>query len=417
MTYRSTTHAHRIEIVQRHQQGQSYHQIAVAMHLNYYTVRKWCRRQQRQGWRGIEPCSRTPSTGVLSHFHPVIKYVALRLKRQHPGWGLDKLRLELQRHPDLAGEQLPARSSLHSYLKQFYPRLRQHRPARTHRPQPSIERAGAAHEGWQMDFKGDYSFPHLGKVKPFMVCDEYTSAPLAGLLHTARRGGVTMRDVQHNLRQVFVQWGLPDRLRMDRDPIWVGSSRLEFPSILMLWLVGLGVTPVINRAHRPTDNAQVERCNGIWVEQVARGANPTSWAALQAATDAAWYDRCHCLPSRNPACAGQPPAQAVPDLLRPRRPFDPQQEADVLQMERVYAYLAQWHWQRVVDVTGQFSLGGYQRHVSRSYVAHLLNLHFDPLAGEFIAATIDGRILGSFLLPILQPATLIGTGSLPLDTS
>ncbi len=68
-------------------------------------------------------------------------------------------------------------------------------------------------------------------------------------------------------------------------------------------------------------------------------------------------------------------------------------------------------------MTGQFSLGGYQRHVPRHYVGHLLNLHFDPHAGEFIAATIDGRILKRFLLPILQPATLMGTGSLLLDTS
>ncbi len=328
MTYHTTTHAQRIELVQRHQQGQSYHQIAAAVRLNYYTVRKWCRLRQRQGWSALEPRQPTSQQRALRHFHPLVKYVLLKLKRQHPGWGLDKLRLALQRRPSLGGQRLPARSTLHTYLRQFYPRLREHRPARTQRPQAAAGRANAAHQCWQMDFKGEYVFTTLGKVKPFMVCDEYTSAPLAGILHTGKRGGVTQRAVQHNLRQVFAQWGLPDRLRMDRDPIGVGSSRLEFPSVLLLWLVALGITPVINRPHRPTDNAQVERCNGIWVEQVARGPQPPTWTALQAQTDAAWYDRCHCLPSRNPACAGRPPpapfqtccGSVVPIIPSRRRP-------------------------------------------------------------------------------------------------
>lgn len=418
MTNRTTSHAQRLEIVHRSQQGRSYHQIAVALGLNYYTVRKWCRRYQRQGWSGIEPLPvATVRSGSLRHFHPLVKYGTLKLKRQHPGWGLDKLRLELQRRPSLAGHRLPKRSTLHAYLRQFYPRLRRHRPARTQRPPTAARRASAPHQCWQMDFKGAYPFATLGKVKPFIVCDEYCSAPLAGILHSGQPGAVTMRDVQRNLRHLFAQWGLPDSLRMDRDPVWVGSSRLEFPSLLMLWLVGLGVTPIINRPHRPTDNAQVERCNGIWVDQVARGATPATWSELQHQTDVAWRDRRECLPSRNPACGGRPPVLAVPELLRACRPYHPQQEAALLEMQRVYTYLAGWRWQRVVDVSGQFSLGGYQAHVPRRYVGHLLNLHFDPLAAEFVAATIDGQTLKRFLLPLLEPTTLIGTGSLSLDTS
>ena len=68
-----------------------------------------------------------------------------------------------------------------------------------------------------------------------------------------------MRLVQKDLRQVFARWGLPDAIRMDRDPIFVGSTRLEWPSTLILWLLGLGIQPIINRAYRPTDNAKVVR--------------------------------------------------------------------------------------------------------------------------------------------------------------
>ncbi|MBL8133619.1 MAG: DDE-type integrase/transposase/recombinase [Anaerolineae bacterium] len=422
MEQRTTSPAQRVALVERHQAGESYHQIARDCGLNYYTVRKWCRRQRRVGWAGVaQVCGSSRRRGALSHFSDRVKYVALKLKRQHPGWGLDKLLLEMQRRPSLQGHRLPRRSSLYNYLKSFYPRLRLHRPPRCQRPRLTQSRASEAHQCWQMDFKGEVPFVHLDKVKPFIVCDEYTSAPLAGILHSGQPGALTMADVQHDLRQVFSQWGLPDRLRMDRDPLWVGSSRLDFPSRLLLWLVGLGVTPVINRPHRPTDNAQVERCNGIWFEQVARGAQPATWDALQQQTDRAWQDRRELLPSRNPRCAGQPPAVAVPALLSPRRPFARDREAALFDLQQVFAYLATWKWQRVVDITGQISLGSFSRRVlpqtPRTRHRQLIALHFDLPLRLFVARTLDGEPLSTFTLPYLSPDFLMGTGSVNLDSS
>lgn len=206
MNNHTTTHAQRVDMVQRHQEGASYHTLAQHYGLNYYTVRKWCRRYRQQGWDGLK-LPRQTIPRPLSRFHPLVRYVLLKLKRQHPGWGLDKLRLELQRRPSLQAGRLPKRSSLHSYLRRFYPRLRHHRPAITHRPQPSCERASSVHECWQIDFKGEVIFPQLGKVKPFKVCDEFSSAPLAGIIHSGQRGAVTMRHVQQNLKHLCCQWG------------------------------------------------------------------------------------------------------------------------------------------------------------------------------------------------------------------
>ena len=421
MHHRTTSLAQRVALVERHQAGESYHQIARDLGLNYYTVRKWCRQQRRFGWAGISHGSAAPRRrGALSHFSHLVKYVALKLKRQHPGWGLDKLLLEMRRRQSLQRQRLPKRSSLYTYLKSFYPRLRAHRPPRSQPACLTQARAHEVHQCWQMDFKGDVSFVHLGKVKPFIVCDEHTSAPLAAILHPGQPGTVTMNDVQHDLRRVFEQWGLPDGLRMDRDPVWVGSSRLDFPSRLLLWLVGLGVTPLINRPHRPTDNAQVERCNGIWVEHVARGLQPRTWDELQQQTDQAWHDRRELLPSRNPRCAGQPPARAVPALHWPRRRFARDAEAQLFEIERVFAYLAAWRWQRVVDITGQISLGGFNRRIlpqmPRARRRQLITLRFDPQLRLFAAFTLDGLRLSTFTLPYLSPDFLMGTGSAHMDS-
>ena len=48
------------------------------------------------------------------------------------------------------------------------------------------------------------------------------------------RANLTTRSVQADLRQVFSQWGLPDAIRIDRYPIFVGSTRLEWPKLLLL---------------------------------------------------------------------------------------------------------------------------------------------------------------------------------------
>lgn len=91
-----------------------------------------------------------------------------------------------------------------------------------------------------------------------------------------------MRDVQADLRLVFTQRGLPDRLRMDRDLLSVRSSRLEFPAVLITVVDWISDTTLVNRPHRP---------NGIWGDHIAQGASPDSYGALQLAVDRAWQDR------------------------------------------------------------------------------------------------------------------------------
>jgi hypothetical protein len=130
-----------------------------------------------------------------------------------------------------------------------------------------------------MDFKGDEPLARGAPILvPWAVSDEASGAPLARFMHAVRvRGnhrGLTTRHVQADLRRVFAQWGLPDALRMDRDAVFIGSSRLEWPGLLLCWLVGLGIRPIINRSFRPTDNSLVER--STYLEERCPGRRPLS---------------------------------------------------------------------------------------------------------------------------------------------
>lgn len=422
MRKENVSHAERVEMVERHLAGEGLGDIALAMGVNYYTARHWWRRWHKGGWEALAPQPPGPQPqGRLSRFDPLVRYVALRLKREHPGWGPDVILLHMRRRPSLRSKRLPGRSSLAAYLQPYMLRLAPHRHLPTRRPAPPIASPSCVHVRWQMDFKGSVKIANVGSVAPLNICDEYSSAPLANVIFTASTArpskGLTYQDIQDTLRSVFARWGLPQQLRMDRDPLWIGSTRLEWPGTFLLWLVGLGVVPVINRPRRPTDNAQIERSNRTWMDHVGRGAEVNSLAELQCRSDEASHDRRHYLPSRNTHCQGLPPAVAFPELVHTGRPYRPEQEADLFSMMWVYEYLAEWEWQRKVDNSGYISMADHNRFVSKQHRGQIVKVRFDSIDARFVAHDVAGVKLASFTLPVIDPDYIRGPGSQFLDSS
>lgn len=415
MAQKETTQAERIEMVERHQNGETLATIAMSKNRSVYTVRKWWRAYRDQGWAGLEAKDKgPPEVGALGRFDPMVKYVTLRLKRQHPGWGTPMLRLNMQRQSSLANKVIPGDTALWNYLKQFGDRLIKPKRLPTKRPQPETPKRGQQpHECWEMDFKGDEWVAGCDKiVAPFAFSDEASGAPLGRIIHELRvkgnRLGLTVRTVQADLRQVFSQWGLPDTLRMDRDPLFVGSGRLEWPSTLLLWLVGLGIQPIINRSYRPTDNALVERSHRTWKADVLVGGRYVDLVALQCFSDQTLEDRrCH-LPSGHKNNQGLPPILAFPDLTTPRHPYAVDWERTLFRLERVDAYLAQWKWRRKVDKSGRISMADNNYRVSRHYRGQIVKIHFDPKTRDFVSTNMDDQEIARIQLVDVSKDFILG---------
>jgi transposase InsO family protein len=389
----------------------SYEQIAAETGIGYYTVRRWCRAYREGGWAALCPKqAHRPARGKLSSFDPLVQYVVLRLKREHPKWGADLIRLKLTHRASLKGKRLPSRSALADYLKPYLPRITKRYRAVCRRATSPVIQITQAHECWQMDFKGAEPLGACGSSAPFMIADGATSAALYTRLYPGTLKGVTWRTVQQDLREAFTTWGLPDYLRMDRASIFVGSTRLEWPSELHLWLVGLGVTPIINRAHRPTDNARVERQNGTWKNHVAVGAQFATLSEAQAATDEARADRLLWLPSRNKICQGKAPLIACPKLIIPRRAYHPAQERHLFDFERVALYLSDWYWLRQVDQTGCISLANRNVSIGRDYSQQAVKIIFDLETQQFVAQAYDDTCttLHCFSLPEVTADHIMG---------
>jgi hypothetical protein len=418
MARRETTHRERMAMVEAKLNGLSLKQVAHQAGVHRDTARYWWRQYRDHGWSALLPAARQPTpTGSLSRFHPLVRYVALRLKRQHPKWGPDVLLLKLRQRASLRGHKLPSRSALAAYLSPYLPRLQPARRVTVKRPTTATPVVNAPHVCWQMDFKGDERLGSCGSFAPFMVVDAYTSAPLETRLYPAGLKGVNGRTVQDNLRQVFTTWGLPDFIRMDRGSVFVGSTRLEWPSTLLLWLAGLGITPQINAAGRPTQNAQVERQNQTWLYHVAVGAAYPTVCWAQHATDTARYERLAWLPSRNRACGGRAPLQAQPDLCVPRRVYHPSQESRLFDWERVELYLSDWRWGRMVDKVGAISLADHNVYISNQHVGQAVEVTYDLALHRFVARACDLAriILRDFELSVITPQSIIGQVITPSD--
>jgi hypothetical protein len=269
-----------------------------------------------------------------------------------------------------------------------------------------------------MDFKGAETLGACGSSAPFMLVDVFTSAPLHTQLYPGTLKGVTWRTVQAELRTAFTDWGLPDFIQMDRGSVFVGSSRLEWPSGLLLWLVGLGVMPIVNRPHCPTDNAHVERQNGIWQQRVAWGANFATCTQAQQATDQSRHDQLRRLPSRNRHCQGHPPLIACPELTRPRRAYAQDRERELFDFERVVLYLSDWSWRRLVNQTGCISLADHNISVGRAYHGQSVSVIFDLDVQQFMAQAYDDArtVLRQFSLPEVTPEYILGLENLTLGT-
>ena len=408
MSDRNTTHAQRVLMIERHLSKEKLADIAEDMQLNFYTVRKWWRLYRDKGWSALipKPPGSSPDR-TLRRFDPMVKYVALRLKREHPKWGLDLLLLHMGRRESLSGIALPSRTALYNYLRPYYPRIKGglSRLSEASYPTEEVSELDGVHQRWQMDFKGEVRLSGVGEVKPFNVCDEFSSAPLGGIIHLKRSGrgnGLTSRDVQTDLREIFSQWGLPQQLRMDRDSLWVGSSRMEWPGVVLLWIVGLGITPVINPGGSPTKNAQIERCNRTWREHVYEGNQHLNDLELQAFTDQAWQDRREALPTRNQHCEGNPPFIAYPELTHTGRYYSPEQEEKLFDMQRVYDYLSQWEWQRTVNSSGCIYLAKISQSVGRQFAKQIVKINFDSKDKKFVARAVDGTELRRFTIPAIS---------------
>ena len=113
-----TTMEQRRQFAEQHQSGRTYVEIAERYGVSSMCVRYWCRRLRRGTKRKVRE-----KLGLLSRFDPLVRYVLLRLRLEHPGWGPNRIQSGLRKRASLLGQALPSEAEIGRYLHQW-PRFR-----------------------------------------------------------------------------------------------------------------------------------------------------------------------------------------------------------------------------------------------------------------------------------------------------
>jgi hypothetical protein len=383
MAMRVTGLDDRMTIVALAQAGHTDTDIANRTGWSICTVRKWRRRGARQGIEGLVSKMGRPPKGAMSTFAPVISDTLRSWREAHPGWGPTTLRVELGNddwmQDEVGDESLPSRTTIARWLSQE--ELTRSYERHEDLPQPSSTSAQSPHEEWELDARGYEKIDDVGVVALLNVNDRFSRAKILsypcwlGKRRASRHP--TTEDYQTAFRVAATEWGLPDRLFVDRDSVFYDNgSKSPFPTRFHLWLQALGVDLIVGPPHRPRKRSITERSHQTWEGQVLEGQVFATWEELRLALGRRQRFLNEDLPCTS--LGDKPPLLAYPEARVPRRLYRPEWEAELMDRERVYAYLAQGKWFRKGSNVGAFCLGNQRYILGKDWIGKYAEIAFEP---------------------------------------
>lgn len=406
---KSTTLEERQEILMLAQSGLTDKEIAGRVGWSKSTVKKWRQRGERYGRAGLASKMGRPVRGALSSYPAAVRETIHCWREAHPGWGPKTLRAELDKHPEFQRQTLPDPSSIGRYLKEQGFSRRYER--RNELPESSQAEANEAHEVGDMDGRGYERVADVGVVSLINLNDRFSQGRLLSypcwLGQKRCQRHANTEDYQIVLRLAFTDWGCPQRLQVDRESVFYDNSpQSPFPTRLHLWLLALGVSLPFGRPNQPTDQAMTERSHQLWEGQ-----------CLQGQAYDAWQDRYLTLRQRrdflnhNLPCSSldnQPPLAAFPDAVHSQRPYRPEWEAQMLDLTRVFDYLAQGRWFRLASKDGTFSLGGYVYYAGTAWKRQQLEITFDASDQHLLCHDEAGTLIKRLPIRAITVENLMG---------
>jgi len=157
------------------------------------------------------------------------------------------------------------------------------------------------------------------------------------------------------LRLAFEQFGLPKAIQVDKDSVFIdNTSRSAFPSLIQLFLLGLGIDLSFITVPPPAKQAMVERSHQTLDKQVLKGKIYKSWHELFINTN----KRRGILNEKYPCrtLGKRAPMKVYPEAIHSRRPYSIEKETKLLDLNRIEKSLAHYTWYRKISKVKTLSL-------------------------------------------------------------
>lgn len=215
----------------------------------------------------------------------------------------------------------------------------------------------------------------------------------AGFFPLKQINEVEIEDIQVFLLKTFESWGLPRQIRVDNGQPFRTASR-DVPSALVLWLTGLGIDVIFNKAHTPQQNGVVENHNGLtarWSEAHTK----TSVEELQKAINEVKQKHLYEFPVVN--LNGKTRINAFPELIKNQRKY----QKSTFEFQRVLDFLSLFCWVRIVDKTGCISLLHQKIHLGKRWSRKSISLSVDAKLDCFTAYDEQAQLIKQFSIKSL----------------
>jgi hypothetical protein len=246
------------------------------------------------------------------------------------------------------------------------PRLALHEPEE--RPEPGVE--------WGLDFHDVSTVPSdpEGKqqhvVEILNLVDHGSSAVVTSEPASDYNAETALRTVAG----VLVEQGCPDRIRLDRDPRWVGSwTAKDFPAPMLRFLQCVGIDPRVCPPQRPDKNPFVERYHRNFKYECQLIERPSDLHSTVAVNQR--YVRFYNFERPNQAitCGNQPPRTKFPEMTA----LSPVPQ--IIDPDRWLLALTDKSYKRRLDRNGCFQLGNQTYYVQKKR------------RGQIVVIWVDGQ--------------------------
>jgi len=207
---------------------------------------KWLSRYNSGGKDALCDQSRRPHLSPLKTDGD-IETAVLALRDRHQAWGGRKIKARLEA---LGHENIPSPSTITAILRR-HGRIEPDE-AQKHKPWQRFEHE-TPNRLWQMDFKGHFPL-ELGRCHPLTVLDDHSRFALC----LKACGNERHETVKETMTNVFLRYGLPERMTMDNGSPW-GSDRDHPYTSFTVWLMHLGIRVSHSRPFHPQTQGKDER--------------------------------------------------------------------------------------------------------------------------------------------------------------
>jgi transposase InsO family protein len=393
-------YAERYRLRQLRQQHPDWSQVKLAQELghSYSWVKKWLKRlaqsapDDNQVLRGRSRAPKHPRPAIAPE---VVKEI-LTIRDEPPGGlqripGPETIKYYLHQNQALkeAGAYLPSSTSTIWRILAENGRI-----LRPNQPEYTPLTRNPAMQVWEMDFKDvtsvqlEPSQKRMHLVESLNIVDTGSSM----LVDNQPRADYNAETVIDSLVQTWRWYGLPQQMRFDRDPRFIGSwSADDFPAPLMRLMLNLGIDVEVCPPRQPWQNPYVERFNRTYKYEGIFIYQPQTLEQTEDMNRDVKYHYNYQRPNQALTCHNQPPAVAFANL--PSLPQLP----DIIDPDHWLKSVDQQLYKRRVNADGTVQLGKQRYYIQRKLHKQAVSLKIDA-ANRQIQVLLEDELIKSMPL-------------------